>query len=276
MNTYNTAELNLLKISDITHLYNDFASICKEKPVKKFRDKPTAVKRTLEIQDAALKAEWENKMVAEHIKAKAEDVTRSSRTKRASDKKLTPKEHAVFNAIVINGLDAMGGIEPIDLIEDNMSWFDNADLIKSTGLSKHQCAGLIASLEEKGLVVNSEEGINGKGAVQWSLTDEGIRYAENIKDEPVPEIVVKPAGKGNAKTDMTAKVEIVKVRNNKEGSIGDCIFNAVNALDNPTVQDLADHIVATYSKPRSNVPVDPGFVVSTIRFFVKEGTLKFS
>jgi len=94
--------------------------------------------------------------------------------------------------------------------------------------------------------------------------------------KPAKKSTGKGKGKGNTKTDMTTKVEIAKGRENKEASIADAVFTAVIEFGNPTVQELVDHIVETYTKPRSDVPVTRGFVVSAIRFFVKEGTLKFS
>ncbi len=175
MNTYNEAELNTLKLADITDLYNQLATVTGDKPVKKFRDKPTAVKRTVAIQEIA---------------APYMDV------------------------------------EP-----------------ESNGKSDDQVA-----LE--------------KGFEKLAETKKPAKKAE---------------GKGNSKTDMNAKVEIAKARENKEGSIADAVFTAVIELGNPTVQELTDHIVETYTKPRSNVPVTHGFVVSTIRYFLtNEGTLKFS
>lgn len=166
MNTHKAAELNTLKLADITDLYNQYATVTGAKKVKKFRDKPTAVKRTLDIQEIAAPY-----MDVEPEQAEAEPES------------------------------------------------------------------------------------------------EVTKPAKKAK---------KTEGKGNSKTDMTAKVEIAKARDNKEASIADAIFTAVSELNNPTVQELVDHVVANYTKPRSNVPVTQGFVVSTIRFFVKEGTLNFS
>ena len=75
---------------------------------------------------------------------------------------------------------------------------------------------------------------------------------------------------------MTSLLEIAKPRANKEESIAEAVFAAVNHFSNPTVQQVVDQVLATYKKPRSNVTITQGFVVSTIRYFVKEGSLKFS
>jgi len=166
MNTYNQAELSTLKLADIADLYNQYVSITGDKPVTKFRDKPTAVKRTLEIQ--AIAAPF---MDVEPVAAPEPVVTKPTKT---------PKKAKAGNS------------------------------------------------------------------------------------------------KGNSKTDMTSLLEIAKERNNKEESIAEAVFAAVNHFSNPTVQQVVDQVVATYEKPRSNVPITQGFVVSTIRYFVKEGSLKFS
>ena len=53
MNTYNQADLFSLKLAEIADLYNYCARVTGNKTVTKFRDKATAVKRTLEIQAIA-------------------------------------------------------------------------------------------------------------------------------------------------------------------------------------------------------------------------------
>lgn len=259
MKTFNEAQLSALKLAEITVEYNKLAEVSGDKQVKKFRDKPTAIARTLQLQ--ALVAPY---MEAKEVEEKPV-VT------------LTEKEHVALMAIAQNGMDQMGGEEPADLHGDNCSWFDNGDLIQITGMSKHQCSGLMAALEEKGLIVNSEEGVNGEGPDQWYMSDEGIDLAQSLKDEPLPEIKkeAKKASKGNSKTDMNAKIVIAKQRNNQEGSIGEMIFNHIAENADLTVQELVDFMVANYTKPRSNVPVTAAFVINSIRYFVREGSLKF-
>jgi len=178
MKLYNQAELSTLKLSDIADLYNRYASITGDKPVTKFRDKPTAVKRTLEIQ-----------------------------------------------AIAAPFMD----VEPV-------------------------------------------------AAPEPVVTPEPVAAPEPVVTKPTKTPKKAKAGnsKGNSKTDMTSLLEIAKERNNKEESIAEAVFAAVNHFSNPTVQQVVDQVVATYEKPRSNVPITQGFVVSTIRYFVKEGSLKFS
>lgn len=252
MTNYTETQLSALKLAEVTAIYNQMAEKVDAKPVKKFRDKPTAVKRTLEIQTK--------------LPEEKPEIT------------LTDKEHVALMAIANNGLDGMGGEEPADLHGDNFSWFDNGDLIQLTGLSKHQCSGLMAALEEKGLIVNSEEGVNGEGPDQWYMSDEGIDLAQSLKDQPLPEIKkeAKKSSKGNSKTDMNAKIVIAKQRNNQEGSIGEMMFNHIAEAGDLTVQELVDYMVANYTKPRSNVPVTPAFVINSIRYFVREGSLKFA
>jgi len=109
MKLYNQAELSTLKLSDIADLYNRYASITGDKPVTKFRDKPTAVKRTLEIQ--AIAAE---EPVANPAKKSAKKETKDEpRNFKLSD--LRPKENTAFHTLI--SLIGTGGISEKDLIE---------------------------------------------------------------------------------------------------------------------------------------------------------------
>ena len=169
MKLYNQAELSTLKLADIADLYNQYVSITGDKPVTKFRDKPTAVKRTLEIQ--AIAAPF---MDVEPVAAPEPEVTKPTKT---------PKKAKAGNR------------------------------------------------------------------------------------------------KGNSKTDMTALVTLVKDRDsNKEGSIGYVLFECVKQAGEKgvTVGQLVEYGIANHHKPRSSEPNTVGYVVTAIRFFVKEGNLSFS
>ncbi|RLC88501.1 MAG: hypothetical protein DRJ03_02520 [Chloroflexi bacterium] len=91
--------------------------------------------------------------------------------------KLTTKESKALEAITQNGLSGMGGSVPSDLHEDNYSWFDRQVISERTGFSKHVAAGLMASLEDKDLIVDHE--MDGTG---WALTEDGIDEAQKIWD----------------------------------------------------------------------------------------------
>jgi len=80
--------------------------------------------------------------------------------------KLTEKELTTLKAIGDNGLSGMGGQSYTDLQYDNYSWFQPIDLIKLTKYTKHQIAGLMSTLHEKGLIIESDG--------DWCLTDDGI------------------------------------------------------------------------------------------------------
>jgi DNA-binding MarR family transcriptional regulator len=269
MNTYNQEYLNGMKTSDIVGIYNAHAEKLGATIIKKFRDKATAISRTLVMQEKAIE---------EYEKAAKVEPTVA----------LTDKEHVALMAIAQNGLDGMGGKEPADLLGDNYSWFDNDDLVKLTGMTKHQCSGLMSALEQKGLAANSEEGVNGQGPDLWYLSNTGIDMAQTLKDEPLPEIkkeAKKPAkvkskgnSKGNSKTELSSKVEIAKSRDTREGSIGYMMFGHINDKQEQglTVQELVDYMVANYSKPRSDVPITKGFVIDTIRYFLRNGNIKLS
>ncbi len=85
---------------------------------------------------------------------------------------LTSKEAQALRAIADIGLDAMGGNEPGDLRDDNMSWFSPRDLAQAMGCNEHVASGLVSSLEAKGLVDG--------GDPEWYLSDAGITMAEMI------------------------------------------------------------------------------------------------
>ena len=86
---------------------------------------------------------------------------------------LTVKETKAFMTIIDQALQAMGGDEPKDLLDDNFSWFNETDLTAG-GFSKHQAAGLMSSLEKKGLIENYEPGHE----FGWAISDEGINEGQ--------------------------------------------------------------------------------------------------
>ena len=111
---------------------------------------------------------------------------------------------------------------------------------------------------------------------------EAASAEESVVEEPVVEEPVKKAAakstKGNSKTDMTAEVEIAQARETREGSIGHLMFAHITANQDLglTVQELVDFMVANYTKPRSDVAITKGFVVDTVRYFIRNGNIKLS
>lgn len=186
MKIYNQAELSTLKLADIADLYNQYASVTGAKPVSKFRDKPTAVKRTLEIQEVA---------------APFMDVE--------------PEEEVIEAPVVTP--------EPAVAPEPEV--------------------------------------------------------AKPTKAPKKPAKAKAGSSKGNSKTDMTSLVTLVKDRDsNKEGSIGYVLFECMKQAGEKgvTVKQLVEYGIANHHKPRSSEPNTVGYVVTAIRFFVKEGNLSFS
>jgi hypothetical protein len=197
MNTYNEADLSTFKTADILGIYNAHASTIGATVISKFRDKKTAIARTLLIQEKAV--EIENEKLAAELEAAAEEPV---------------VEEPVVEEPVVE--------EPVAAPEP---------------------------------VVEAKKPVN--------------------KPAKLP---AKKSTKGNSKTDMTANVEIDKVRETREGSIGHMMF--AHITDNQelglTVQELVDFMVANYTKPRSDVPITKGFVVDTIRYFIRNGNIKLS
>jgi hypothetical protein len=201
MNTYNEADLSTFKTADILGIYNAHASTIGATVISKFRDKKTAIARTLLIQEKAV--EIENEKLAAELEAAAEEPV---------------VEEPVVEEPVVE--------EPV-------------------------------------------------------AAPEPVVEAKNPAKKPVnkpAKLPAKKSTKGNSKTDMTAKVEIAQARDTREGSIGHMMF--AHITDNQelglTVQELVDFMVANYTKPRSDVPITKGFVVDTIRYFIRNGNIKLS
>ena len=196
MNTYNEADLSTFKTANILGIYNAHASTIGATVISKFRDKKTAIARTLLIQEKAV--EIENEKLAAELEAAAEEP--------------------VVEEPVVE--------EPV-------------------------------------------------------AAPEPVVEAKNPAKKPVnkpAKLPAKKSTKGNSKTDMTANVEIAQARDTREGSIGYMTFAHITANQELglTVQELVDFMVTNYTKPRSDVPITKGFVVDTIRYFIRNGNIKLS
>jgi hypothetical protein len=201
MNTYNEADLSTFKTADILGIYNAHASTIGATVISKFRDKKTAIARTLLIQEKAV--EIENEKLAAELEAAAEEPV---------------VEEPVVEEPVVE--------EPV-------------------------------------------------------AAPEPVVEAKNPAKKPVnkpAKLPAKKSTKGNSKTDMTANVEIAQARDTREGSIGYMMFAHITANQELglTVQELVDFMVTNYTKPRSDVPITKGFVVDTIRYFIRNGNIKLS
>ena len=187
MKSYTHAELATLKTAEIVGIYNAHADTLGSTVISKFRDKATAVARTLVMQASAI--EIDNQKIAADLEAAAVE-------------------------------------EPVAVPEPVV---------------------------------------------------EAKKPAKKPVNKPA-KLPAKKSTKGNSKTDMTAKVEIAQARVSREGSIGYIMFAYIN--DNKglglTVQELVDYMAANYTKPRSDVAITKGFVVDTVRYFIRNGNIKLS
>jgi len=184
MKLYNQAELATLKTAEIVGIYNAYAETTGATVINKFRDKATAVARTLVMQEL--------------------------------NNTLAPSKTA----------------EPEDKVQ----------------------------------AVEAEEPVV-----------EAKKPAKKPVNKPA-KLPAKKSTKGNSKTDMTAKVEIAQARDTREGSIGYMMFAHITANQDLglTVQELVDFMVTNYTKPRSDVAITKGFVVDTVRYFIRNGNIKLS
>lgn len=104
---------------------------------------------------------------------------------QAQPPKLTDLEKRVLVAYADAGTDC-NGAETVDaMLADNMTWGDVPEIAKATGLTQKQVQGVIASLSTKGLLLITDEAVNGEGPVQQVLADNGIRVAFDLMPEGV-------------------------------------------------------------------------------------------
>ena len=136
---------------------------------------------------------------------------------------LTDLEKRVTVAYLKVGIDCNGCETLDDMLADNMTWGDVPAIAKATGLTQKQVQGVIASLSTKGLLVITDEGVNGEGPVQQVLSDDGLRVAFDQMAEGVEAKAgkpVKPARKRRGLDDrvIQAPGKLDDVRPTKEGS----------------------------------------------------------
>ena len=106
---------------------------------------------------------------------------------------LTDLEQRVTVAYLEAGIDC-NGAETLDaMLADNMTWGDVPTVAKATGLTQKQVQGVIASLSTKGLLVITDEAVNGEGPVQQVLSDDGVRAAFDLMADGIEAKAKKPA-----------------------------------------------------------------------------------
>ena len=82
---------------------------------------------------------------------------------------LTEKEFKAARIFVETCLDGMGGKRPSDLEYDEYTWIDANDLI-SNGHTRHEAAGLMSSLSEKGFIAEYDNRPpGGAGLTQFGI-----------------------------------------------------------------------------------------------------------
>ena len=88
---------------------------------------------------------------------------------------LTEKEMAAARIFVQTCLDGMGGKRPGDLEYDEYTWIDANDLIQN-GYTRHEAAGLMSSLAEKGFIEEFS-------ATEWVVATEGWRWMDTVWED---------------------------------------------------------------------------------------------
>jgi len=99
---------------------------------------------------------------------------------------ITDKENLVLAAMIYEGMDNLNTSEVVDLLNDNMTWMSPSEISEVTGISIIQLRGVMNSLSQKGLIVDSGESvINGVSLPgihnnDWYVTDYGLGLAMDL------------------------------------------------------------------------------------------------
>lgn len=122
----------------------------------------------------------------------------------------TAKETEVLLAYLNAGIDC-NGCDTVDaMLADNMTWGDVASIAEATGMPQKTVRGVIASLDKKGLLVITDEGVNGEGPVQQVLSDAGVRYGFELlaqqADAPAPAPFTASDAEVESKVEEAAKL----------------------------------------------------------------------
>lgn len=127
----------------------------------------------------------------------------------------TAKETAVLIAYLNAGIDCNGADTVDAMLADNMTWGDVQSIAKATDMPQKTAKGVIASLDKKGLLVITDEGVNGEGPVQQVLSDAGVRHAFDLlaqqSDAPQPEAFTASDAEVEAKV-RAPKRDVKKVK----------------------------------------------------------------
>lgn len=138
--------------------------------------------------------------------ARADDPTPTGPTLQDVLNGLTEFEKAVIVAHLDAGIDCNGADSLDAMRADNMTWSDVAETSKRTGLTKKQVNGVLSSLSSKGLLVTDCDPVNGEGAVQQVLSDEGIVVAFELLADGVEATVKQKAAPKPAPAPKKARV----------------------------------------------------------------------
>lgn len=205
------ATLQDTKFADLATIYNEFATELDIKPIKKFRDKPTGIKRVLDIQVK----------YSEALPEQVEEVEPEVET--TAD----PVQDFIDNGGEVTQCPPQKNPKP------------KAPTSKS------------AVKSEKGSRSSRSTGER-KPANSFSMNIGGARTVYDIP---------------------TTLVTVVKTTDKADSMVG-VLIQAVETCLEPTVEEVAKEVVATYKRPKSAKEVDRSFVIRKIKRAVQKGYLK--
>jgi len=101
---------------------------------------------------------------------------------------LTSKEIQMLVAFINEGKGCNGSTQVEHLLEDNMTWMNADDLKDVLGWSKQAIGGVMASLQEKGMIDDSGESVrdradNPNNLNDWTASQEGVRVGWPLAED---------------------------------------------------------------------------------------------
>lgn len=100
---------------------------------------------------------------------------------------LTKNEKAMLETFYNESIDCCGSCDELE----NMSWCNASDLKEVLGWNKQAIGGVMSSLLDKGLIVDSGDSARGLPINDFVLTDDGIKEVEAFLEEAEEEAKVK-------------------------------------------------------------------------------------
>jgi hypothetical protein len=119
---------------------------------------------------------------------------------------LTDLEKKVLLSFIEFGIENTGASSVDDLLSDNFTWMSAPDICEATELDKFVVAGLMSSLDKKGLIADSGESARGSKSTDWYATEDGVIVGfAYLNSDPDPEPVYSIGVETKVQVEMSKK-----------------------------------------------------------------------